>query len=43
VAGFLATSNFGDEYGVPFMPDGASLGYGVMVGWLAHEQATRDK
>lgn len=34
-ADFLRTSDLADEYGVPFVPDGPSIGYGIMLGYLA--------
>jgi hypothetical protein len=38
VADFLHGSDLTDEYGVAFTPDGPSIGYGVMLGWLARER-----
>lgn len=35
IAEFLQTSNLTDEYGVEFVPDGPSIGYGAMLGYLA--------
>jgi hypothetical protein len=34
-AEFLHTMDLTDEFGTPFNPDGPSLGYGIMVGYLA--------
>lgn len=34
-AEFLRTSNLADEHGVTFVVDGPSLGYGIMLGYLA--------
>lgn len=34
-AEFVHTSDLSDELGVPFMVDGPSLGYGIMLGYLA--------
>jgi len=36
-ADFLHGSDLTDEYGVTFEPDGPSIGYGIMLGWLARE------
>lgn len=34
-AEFLRTAELSDEYGVPFDPEPASIGYGIMLGYLA--------
>jgi hypothetical protein len=34
-ADFIQASALTDEYGVPFVVDGPSLGYGIMLGYLA--------
>jgi hypothetical protein len=34
-AEFLRTSELSDEFGVTFTVDGPSLGYGIMLGYLA--------
>jgi hypothetical protein len=35
IAEFLRESALSDEAGVPFRPDGPSIGYGAMIGYLA--------
>lgn len=35
---FLASSNVTDEYQVAVPMDPASIGYGIMLGWLAREE-----
>lgn len=34
-AEFLHSADLTDEYGVAFVPDGPSIGYGIMLGYLA--------
>ena len=36
-ADFIQETNLTDEYGEPCPLDRASLGYGIMLGWLARD------